>query len=308
MEENKEFTAESKDLAGETEETNSVDEIAAPIETENTESMTNDEEFNSEELSQPENTKDKKKFPLQVPIIIAAAIVVCVALAFLVLKCFFDTSIVGTWTFEDTATSDEASETSQDDRTYYIFDKDGTVSLACGSIQYMGTYSVTTDDEGAKSVEMYIPTAYLQATFDYSVSGNIFTGRKLELSYEDTESYKFTEVKRVMPELKAADDFKADDALVGDWNYYDGYYDYSYTFNSNGTVHINQNDLLIIDGTYKISDNVVTITFYGGDEYTQDMEYSVDGDELIMQGIQYFKVGSASADEARTAADSSQSE
>ncbi len=313
MDENKEFTAESENITSESEI--ATDEQTEEILDNSAKTAFEEElsELNGEdETAVTEKTVPKKKFPVQVPIIIAAVIVACVALAFLVLKCFFNTSIIGTWTIEnDTATSDEAGEDTV--LTYYIFDKDGTVSLSYGTMSYMGTYSVSTDDDGNKSVEMYIPYAYLQATFDYNVSGNLFTGRKLVFSYDDTQNgetqtYKFKEAKRIMPELKAADDFKADDALVGEWNYYDGYYDYSYTFNSNGTVNINQNDMIVIEGTYKLSDDKITVTYYADDEYTQDLEYSVDGDTLVIQGMQYFKVGSASADEARASANSSQTE
>ena len=60
-----------------------------------------------------EAVKPKKKHFIQIPVIISLVIVVGVALGFLIFKCFFNTSIVGTWAIEDPtqseATADEAT-------------------------------------------------------------------------------------------------------------------------------------------------------------------------------------------------------
>lgn len=242
-------------------------------------------------------TNIKKRF-IQLPIIISLILVVGVALGFLVFKCFFNTSIVGTWVIEDDtaqsgATEDEASAV----KTYYIFEDDGVASIAFGTMKYVGTYSISGNE-----ISMDISSAYLTASFEYNVTGNVFTGRTLtftDASY-DTD-YTFHSANRETPDLKVDDGFKSNDKLTGEWNYYDGYYDFSYTFNSNGTVSIDQNNVLFVDGVYSCTDNTITIRYYADSEQTMELEYTVDDDALVINGLQYLRVGSASADEARKA-------
>ena len=66
----------------------------------------------------------KKKRFLQTPIIISLVCVIVVLLAFLVFKCFFNTSVVGTWVIENSSTADEATTSSSeiDSNYYYTFD------------------------------------------------------------------------------------------------------------------------------------------------------------------------------------------
>lgn len=239
-------------------------------------------------------TNNKKHF-IQIPIIISLIIVVGVALGFLVFKCFFNTSIVGTWAIDNTeqsgATVDEASE----DKTYYIFDDDGVASIAYGTMRYVGTYTLSDN-----TITMEISSAYLSASFEFSVTGNVFTGRTL--TFKDSSydmEYTFHSTNRKVPDMKVDDDFKANDKLTGEWNYYDGYYDFSYNFKSDGTVSINQNDMLFVDGVYNCTDDKITIRYYADTEQTMELEYTVDDDALVINGLQYLKVGSASADEAR---------
>lgn len=245
-------------------------------------------------VQQPE----KKKHFIQVPIIISLIIVVGVALGFLVFKCFFNTSIVGTWAIDDDtaqsgATDDEASSV----KTYYIFDDDGVASIAYGTMKYVGTYSISENE-----VSMEIQSAYLSTSFEFSVTGNVFTGRTLTFtdSSYDTE-YTFHSTKIEAPDLKVDEDFKPNDKLTGEWNYYDGYYDFDYNFKSDGTVSIGQNEMLFVDGVYTCTDDTITIKYYADSEQTMELEYTVNDDALILNGLQYFKVGSASADEARNA-------
>lgn len=242
-------------------------------------------------------TNNKKHF-IQLPIIISLILVVGVALGFLVFKCFFNTSIVGTWVIEDDtaqsgATEDEASAV----KTYYIFEDDGVASIAFGTMKYVGTYSISGNE-----ISMDISSAYLTASFEYNVTGNVFTGRTLTFTDESYDTdYTFHSANRETPDLKVDDDFKANDKLTGEWNYYDGYYDFGYTFNSNGTVSIDQNDMLFVDGVYSCTDDTITIKYYADSEQTMELEYTIDDDSLVINGLQYLRVGSASADEARKA-------
>lgn len=249
------------------------------------------------ELGETAQLPEKKKHFIQIPVIISLIIVVGVALGFLVFKCFFNTSIVGTWAIEDPTQSEASADEASSAQTYYIFDDNGVASIAYGTMKYVGTYSVSGNE-----VNMEITSAYLSASFEFSVKGNVFTGRTLtftDSSYDTEYTFHSTSVK--VPDMKVDGDFKPNNKLTGEWNYYDGYYDFDYNFKSDGTVSIGQNDMLFVDGVYSCTDDTITIRYYADTEQTMELEYIVDDDSLIINGLQYLRVGSASADEARKA-------
>lgn len=241
----------------------------------------------------------KKKGLLQVPIIISIAILLVVVLGFLVYKCFFNTSIVGTWSVKNTATSDEASLAEDTLKSYYTFDKDGEASITIGSMSMVGTYSLAeSEEDGSLTVEIYIPSV-MQGSFQYTVSGNAFTGRTLILT--DTyygQSYEFEGTDLVIPELKPADDFKTNDELVGTWTYDDGYNKLSYDLRADGTATINQMDMLFAEGVYTYTDSQIIITYMAYEESEMVINYMFDNDALIIDGYMFVKEGTASADEA----------
>lgn len=305
MDENKET------LAPETEAENTAnsdtDTVTEENTTENIDFSAFEEEL-AETADEPEQTEQadesienvtpaKKKSLIQLPIIISVIIVAVVALGFLVFKCFFDTSIVGTWSIESTASADEAGEPDYSYKTYYTFESNGTAKVNVGTIEYVGTYTLSTDDDGTRSVAINLTSS---DTYSYEVTGNIFTGRTLV--FTDTYygySYTLNGDSLDLPKLSADDSFTPNDSVTGDWNYYDGYYDYTYSFNDDGTVLINQLDMIYVKGTYTYTDDTITVTYYGSEETTMDIAYTViDSDEIILNGLQCFRVGSASADEA----------
>lgn len=302
MDENKDFSIDENNeetINNETEVVNSDSVVQ-----DSTESVFADElaEIEEDEASNAENAEaiqptEKKKHFIQIPIIISLVIVVGVALGFLVFKCFFNTSIIGTWAIEDTTQSEATADETSLAKTYYIFDEDGVASIAYGSMRYAGTYTVSGNE-----INMQIQLANLYASFEFTVTGNVFTGRTL--TFKDATydmEYVFHSTNREVPEMKPDEGFKPDDELTGEWNYYDGTYDFYYNFKSDGTVSIVQNQMLFVDGVYNYTDDTITIKYYSDSEQTMELSYTVDGDSLIINGIQYFKVGSASADEVREA-------
>lgn len=241
-------------------------------------------------------TPVKKKSFVQVPIIISAIILVLVALGFLVFRCFFNTSIVGVWTSSETSTStaDEASEESETPKTYLVFEDDGTVYLAIGTMKMVGTYSVDTNDEGTRVVSCSIPNA-LEGDYEFTVSGNEFAGRKLTLTNSTYgQSWEYESTKREIPEVKVDDDFTPSDKLTGNWIYDDGYYMFSYDFKKDGTVTVNQSDILFVDGVYNYTDDVITIKYYTDSERTMEVQYQFSDDVLYMDGIPYTLEGAES--------------
>ncbi len=306
MDENKEFLASENEEETQVnpdtdtiDSETSTDEFSGEFSEELAETLEN-QEFEPVEYNAETAVKTKKKSLIQLPIIISAVILVLVALGFLTFKCFFDTSIVGTWTVNTTATPDEATTGEEEEAvSYYIFESDKTAKIALGTMRMEGTYSVTTDAEtGTRTVKIDIPSA-LQGDFEFEVSGNSFTGRKLVLtsSYYG-QSIEFKSTSMTVPEMKVDKDFKPNDKLTGEWVYNDGYYNMKYTLNNDGTATVNQADVIFADGTYTYSDDKITIKYFTNTEVTMELEYKIDGEKLMINGIPYEKADAASSDEA----------
>lgn len=280
------------------ETTSSFDEVMADV-------MPDEAQQAPVEFTQPTAVAEpKKKSVIQLPIIIALICVVVVALGFLVFKCFFNTSVVGTWSVSNDSTADEATTATQDEVgiNYYTFEDDGTASITLGTMKMVGTYTVTQED-GTQTITINIPYV-LQSAFDYEVTGNAFTGRTLLLTnteYQAKFTLKSANIKA--PELKPAEDFKSNEKITGKWKDQTDYnagnaYNISYTFNENGTVSINEGDQLYVEGVYTYDDSTITVTYYAGAEATMTLQYSFDGDILVINGLGYSKDTGASADES----------
>lgn len=242
----------------------------------------------------------KKKSFMQLPVIISLAILILVALGFLVFKVFFNTSVVGTWTVKTTASADEATTATADEaaKNYYTFEDDGTASIHLGTMRMMGTYSLNTSDEGTKTIDISIPSA-LEGTFEYTVTGNELAGRTLTL--KDTyygQSIDLESSKLVIPDMKPDADFKPNDKLTGKWVYDDGYYKMSYELNDDGTATVNQSDILFADGVYNYTDNTITIKYYTNQESVMELNYELKDNSIIINGIQFKKDTGSSSDES----------
>ena len=242
----------------------------------------------------------KKKKLIQVPIIISMVILLVVVSSFFVYKSFFNTSIVGSWIVKDTATADEASAGADNAQvSYYTFKEDGTASITIGSMSMVGTYSLVENaEDGTLSLDAYIPSV-MQGTFQFEISGNLFTGRTLVLT--DTyygQSYEFESAKLVIPELKPADDFKADEKLVGTWTYDDGMNKLSYEFRKDGTASINQMDMLYAEGVYSLKENQIILKYMAYEESEMIINYTYEENALIIDGYRFEKEGTATSDEA----------
>lgn len=248
--------------------------------------------------STPVAVKKKKSF-IQLPIIISLAIIVLVALGFLVFKVFFNTSVVGTWTVKDSATADEATTASEEiAKNYYTFDDDGTASIHLGTMKMIGTYSLSTSEDGTRTIDISIPQA-LEGTFEYEVTGNELAGRTLTLT--DTyygQSIDLESSKIIIPEMKPDDDFKPSDKLSAKWTYDDGYYKMSYELRENGTATVSQSDILFADGVYNYTDSTITIKYYTNQEVTMELNYELKDDSIIIDGIQFMKDTGSSSDES----------
>lgn len=299
MDENKDFSVDEKN-------TNSYSDTYTEENTDNTfsgafsdelaetqgDNTAEDVNFNQNSADVTVAVKTKKRF-IQVPIIISIALVVLVALGFLVFKLFFDTSIVGTWTVKDNATSDEAATATSDEaaKTYFTFDSDGKATAQIGTMRMEGTYSTSSDEDGKRNVEISIPSV-LEGSYEFTVSGNAFSGRTLLLNgtyYGQSVALTMESAKLDVPKLEPDKDFKPNDKLTGKWTYDDGYYQMGYEFRNDGTVTVNQSNILFADGVYSFTDSQITIKYYTNKEAKMELDYTLKDDSIIIDGMQFKK-------------------
>lgn len=275
-----------------------------------------------------ENTDDvledspvrRKRIYNRGPLIIAACIFLATLIVFGVWKCFFDTSIGGTWGMEMSI-----NDGSEKVRFNLTFEDNKTARFHSGGVVYIGRYELADDDDHGKVLNLYIPV-YGQVqlfSFNYDFDGNIFTGRRLKLtdlsgmflspddsssSKEETESKKKTadsvEIDGVTYyrwdfkpgsegyRISKSGDFKSDEKIIGSWLYKNDEVDYSYTmtFNSDGTFEQLSPDLEI-HGTYTVKDGVCYTKFYpiSNSLSEQSFSYVVDGDKFSLGDSNFIK-------------------
>lgn len=246
-------------------------------------------------------TKKPKQRKIGVPLIIAACIFLATLLFFGAWKCFFDTSINGTWSVDiEAVTTDEETNEETTQTISYVFDFDGNggLSLHRAGTTLFGRYSLVDDSDGNPKLKISITNLgqlYISAEFGYQLCGNVFTGRTLKLTdrtglfltpdeKSDTVSddekskmkiadntiidgyrYYILDFKPSTMDYKVEyyDDFKADKNLTGSWLYKNGDsgYDYTYTFGEDGTFEMMSSEVYT-KGSYKIDDGQVTVHYF----------------------------------------------
>ena len=173
-------------------------------------------------------------------------------------------------------------------------------------------------------------SGYVNQSFKVEISGNIFTGQTMKLSSTNSEtegnSLDFVKKDYVAPELKRDGDFVADKEIEAKWvTSMQGYgekYVESYEMKSDGTF--NQSTAIQIDsqlsgagkdleytvnlsGIYSCQKGKLEMVYeFMGDRQKQEIPYTVKekGNVLTLslaQDVDYYKVGTPSADEALAA-------
>lgn len=305
---NKEFleeeqTSEEKDTS--VEDTNSLESEETNIsEDTNTEENTDVE---ADEESSNVNAKPvKSKMLIQFPLIIAAGILVAAILAFGIWKVFFDTTIEGTWVWENldnTATADQA-DMNIDSNLYInftsnIIDEEYEYKEI---IAYQGTqeqhayYLLEESEEGTKSLQSSFGLAG-----NYEITGNWITGRTLTITATRYDGSEIQQVFRStgIPNMAlppVSEDFKVVDDIIGEWTWSETGYDVTYTFNTDGSFVLNQYDEAFLKGTYTVyeDEGEITLTYIGQGSDTFGVQnfnivYEKDGDTLVIDGRGYTK-------------------
>lgn len=338
MDENKDLTTpentvESKVLPKDTQEADEAVEAAEQLDeltdtAESTDDALADFSDNTEIDALADNEAPAKKKPvLQTTIIISLVIVLIAALTVLAIMFFFNNSVSGSWHLvrevqvrDDGATSDEAVHPLDVDY-YFDFKDDGTVTATIGTVSSSGTYSTAVDDEGNTIVTMdtYDPLTqyFLNGDYTLSLSGNIFTGRKMNFtSVNNAElSYDFESASYKAPEITREGDFEVNDDVVGSWTYSSGEFKLTYEFDKDGNARyveemmsINpytytpMNINITMNGIYSVDGEKLTITYFFLEQDDNTITVRRDGDVLYINDYPFTKDGAATVDQVTTVA------
>ena len=304
MDENKDFLNEGTVSETDTNEDNGVVDIS--------------------EMAKPNVQAPQKKPLVMKPVLVAAGLVLVVALAVIVIRLFFNSSVEGTWHYvrevpmmAADATSDEPETVSVD--YYFKFERDNKVSATIGTITSRGTYDVYKNSEGQSVINMNLTdliTSYnflAYGEYEISVSGNAFTGRKLVMSTAQDESgtIEMESASYAAPEIERENEFTVNEDIVGKWEFKQEGYDLSYEFGKDGTTKYNEYvkqtnpytgmETTIdytINGIYDVTDNTITVHFIYTKDSSMDIVYTLDDNTLTINGFPFVREGTATADSA----------
>lgn len=232
----------------------------------------------------------KKKFPIYVPVIVAACILIGSIVAFLLINIFTPT-IEGTWIFK-----------AEDGNSFYYTFKNNECDMSIGTIHFPGTYTTVAEEEGrTANIELY--AGYIAGAYDFEVSGNkLSRDRVLKLTGEDGSEFTLTETKAVKDSdyIMPDENFKPVEKLTGEWEFEYAEYGSSLklTLNEDGTMIYDQFGYQNFSCVYTATENTINFSFFETELISQEEEYYFDGDQLIFLGLNWTRVDdTATADQ-----------
>ncbi len=273
-------------------------------------------------MNETEKISKKKSHPkhYRAPLYTSAAIFLGSAVLFGGWKCFFDTSINGSWGLElNLPDSDEKINYN------FTFDGNGGLRYQSGGQTAIGKYFLGTEN-GKSLLTVFLTNGddHLSAKFNYSIGGNVFSGRSLELT--DLSGFYFTadteesdketiEAKKKITDSVTEDgttyykwkfvpsnikikqdkpeNFTPDKAILGTWFYKaeEPTYSYTFTFNDDGTFeqYNSQNEIF---GSYNVvSDGKLKVSYYSisNTQMEGELTYSLNGDKLTIGSHEFEK-------------------
>lgn len=238
--------------------------------------------------------KKKKKFPIQIPVIIAACIVIIALLGYFVVTGFFLREPEGvTWSQE------------LEGATYYFeFCNNNVFKAYVGSVEIESTYQKEKAETGnTLTIGTNVCNFYSGYPATYEITGSRILGNQtMSYSYGEGADYTLVQASRKTADLKLPENFEADPDLLGTWVFqYFGYDVYRVTFNDNGSLKLEfLQDGITYNGTYTLEDDgVMNFTYYVSDNVATQLDYSVNGDTLNFLGATFVREGSnATVDQA----------
>ncbi len=247
-----------------------------------------DAETPDTEKTEDEAKPAKKKPFLQPPIIIACCIVLAAILGFLVYVAFFLKEP------ENVTWSDEINGT----KVYLEFKSDGTYTGYFGSVELIGSFQKTKDDEGKNSIaiDQNFGNFIQGMPATYTITGSKILGnQKMTCSYGEDREFTMTQAKRDKSPLELPEDFTPDDNLTGSWVVkYMNYDVIKATFNKDGSMvlEMNQGATVKYNGIYTIDGSTINFTYYLTDSTVVPLNYTIDGDYMNFMGYNFVRVGS----------------
>ena len=247
-----------------------------------------DVDITETEKSEEEAKPVKKKPFLQPPIIIACCIVLAAILGFLVYVAFFLKEP------ENVTWSDEINGT----KVYLEFKSDGTYTGYFGSVELIGSFQKTKDDEGKNSIaiDQNFGNFIQGMPATYTITGSKILGnQKMTCSYGEDREFTMTQAKRDKSPLELPEDFTPDDNLTGSWVVkYMNYDVIKATFNKDGSMvlEMNQGATVKYNGIYTIDGSTINFTYYLTDSTVVPLNYTIDGDYMNFMGYNFVRVGS----------------
>lgn len=247
-----------------------------------------DVDITETEKSEEEAKPAKKKPFLQPPIIIACCIVLAAILGFLVYVAFFLKEP------ENVTWSDEINGT----KVYLEFKSDGTYTGYFGSVELIGSFQKTKDDEGKNSIaiDQNFGNFIQGMPATYTITGSKILGnQKMTCSYGEDREFTMTQAKRDKSPLELPEDFTPDDNLTGSWVVkYMNYDVIKATFNKDGSMvlEMNQGATVKYNGIYTIDGSTINFTYYLTDSTVVPLNYTIDGDYMNFMGYNFVRVGS----------------
>ena len=172
-----------------------------------------------------------------------------------------------------------------DNEKSYFSDKESnspSAKMINGGRSWSGWYNKTTSDANENILQLYFSAYQSPYSYNYEVSGNIFSGRTLKL-INGNEVMKFTQADNSYA-LDPDDDFKLNNGVVGEWNA-DG--KIVYTFTKDGRFSEDTGNSKT-EGTYNFGesddgyDAIIVKYMYNGEVNTITIPYLLKGDTMTL--------------------------
>ncbi len=285
-----------------TEETSTLDVSQEDIDEEMLRygAVPSDDTDTDDTCEESENEGTKKPL-IQKPIIIAFMAILITAVlvlgAFQIYNVFFRPGISGAWVLAD----------NQDSGTYFVFDREGNISMDGGNISYFGYYTMEKNEAG----QDVFKTEFAQIAYNCGTEAVVTYSSDRKTMTLSFGAGDLTFVKAKLPKMSispenithaSADELGAtslniDNNILGSWS--EELYG-TYTFNKDGTGSYYSEYTTDYYGCgqgteyefkYTISDDMILITIDYHTGYSEDgtFGYYMDNGSLILNGIKFTK-------------------
>lgn len=283
--ENEEIQKPEENINSLTENENNIDDNQSSTETEEDIDM-------AEEKPQAKKNKNRT-------LIAATAIFAVTAVSFGVWYSFFNNDISGVWATDveftdnsgNTKTAvmkfdfDDAERMSffENEKSYFSDKESGslTAKMINGGRSFSGWYNKTKSENNQNVLQLFISAYQDVFSYNYELSGNIFTGRQLKLIDND-EVMEFTQSDDSYA-LDPDKDFKPNTGVVGTWDA-DGI---TYIFTDDGRFTEDTGSIRV-DGVYSFGetddgyDAIIVKYMYNGDVDTVEIPYLLKGSKMTL--------------------------